>query len=75
MRRLFGGLAAGLMIALATPAFGAGTYCDGFRDGWMAAFRNRNLAPLAAPGCPAGGSTYEQGYEAGLRAALTRIIR
>lgn len=61
-------------ILLATPAFAQGTYCDGFRDGWRAAFVNRGLSVNSAPTCTSSGpNTYDRGYEAGLAAALAQI--
>lgn len=59
---------------LATPALAGMPFCDGFKAGWVAAFKNRQLAPDATPACPAGsGTTFEAGFEAGMLAALRRI--
>lgn len=61
------------LLAIPTSAL-ASPFCDGFKAGWDAAFRERNRTPSTAPACPASSSsTYAGGYEAGLRAALASM--
>lgn len=62
-------LAAALLAIPMTAS--ASPFCDGFKAGWNAAFKERNRTVQTLPTCPnSSSSTYAGGYEAGLLAAL-----
>lgn len=69
----------GLALSLAGTAAIAqsGDYCAGYRAGWGAAFRNRNMPPAPTPPCPPAPpgqhGSFEAGFEAGMLAALQEI--
>lgn len=68
------GLGAGA--ATAAAAQYGNDFCPGYRAGWVAAFRNRNMPPAPTPPCPPappGGNSFSVGFEAGMMAALAEI--
>jgi hypothetical protein len=72
--------AAALAMGSAAPASAQfqGGFCEGFRDGWKAAFENRNMPESPIPPCsPAGPGqdTYKNGFERGMIAAISIIGR
>lgn len=52
-------------------------FCDGFREGWVSAYRSKNRPVAPTPPCPptTGGRQYEKGLTAGIEAALKQMAR
>lgn len=70
-RWVIGGAVA--LAAVSSAAWAQGSFCDGFKAGWTAAFQNHGRMAALTPLCPLpplGGNSFQSGYEAGLEAAL-----
>ena len=63
-------------LALAGVAHAQTAFCQGWEDGWNAAYENAGKLPALVPLCPLpnlGGDTYQAGYQRGMLAALSRM--